>query len=314
MHKTTRGKTITPESQRRIDQHYEGQYDPATTNDMDETENQPLNLSATSTGDKTGSQMHHNGRKRTHDIAFSSDPQKISLDTAKPGDSKRSVQDLEQLWEKITTDMEILVEVYQDFATDAVKSVDPPVGRRRLKALDMSSLIKPTSYPECVQQLVTALSAKALHECCDDAFDALDYDIADNLCNASRSLLNHYRQVEDAGHGDPSPNEAQKRACERFIDEAKKYLQMWEQMTERDAVAELVMAGWSDDSNERLEQLIRFATTDGAIHITVDVIMQYMQAAQVYRAGETLQKFLVKVKRMTKALETCIEDLEELQK
>lgn len=232
---------------------------------------------------------------------------------ANPNDSKRGVQNPEQIWEKIRTDMEILVEVYQEFAMASVKSVDPPVGLRGLRPLDMPNLIKPTSYPECVQQLMTALDADALHECCDDAFDALDYDIADSLCKASRSLMALYCSIADVQVGGSPPNESQKRACEKFMDEAKKYLQIWEKITEIDAIAKIVDAGWSNDSDARLEQLKQLATADGAAHITVDVVMQYMKGARMIRAEEQLRGFLKKVKRMTKALESSIHGLGELQ-
>ena len=287
---------------------------PAITDDLGETEeNLPPDLSTASTADKTDSQTSHMGRKRTHDIAFNKGSERMSPATTKSSVSKRRLQDPDQFRKQIMTDMETLVEVYQDFARVSVESMDVPVGSRGLKVLDMANLEKPTSYPECVQQLMNALNANALHECFDDAFEALDYDVADTLCNASRALLNHYRQVYHAHNDDSSPNEAQKRACEKFKDGAKRYLQILEQMTKGDATAKVIDVEWSGDSKARLEQLIQLATVDGAVYITVDVVMQYMQAARVRRADNTLHDFLVKVRRMTKALGSAIEDLKELQ-
>lgn len=84
-------------------------------------------------------------------------------------------------------------------------------------------------------------------------------------------------------------------------------------MTKGDATAKVIDVEWSGDSNARLEQLIQLATVDGAVYITVDVVMQYMQAARVRRADNTLHDFLVKVRRMTKALGSALEHLKELQ-
>jgi len=230
-----------------------------------------------------------------------------------PSGSRRRVQDPDQLWEHIQTDMGILVEVYQDFATITAKSVDRPVGPRRLKVLDMASLIKPTSYPGCVQRLMTAISAKALHECFDGALDAVDYDIADNLCKASRALMNRYCQIIDTRDDGPSPTEAHKCACKKFMEDARRYLQMWQQMTEGDGVATLIDLEWSDDSYVRFEQFVQRVAANGVVNLTVDVVMQYMQAAQTSRAVDKLQDFLVQVKRMTRALGSAMDNLEVLQ-
>ncbi|KAH0293242.1 hypothetical protein KCU62_g1409, partial [Aureobasidium sp. EXF-3399] len=294
MYGTTEGRISATDTQLHIDQQYKDEHNPALTDHLDGTkEYTPLDLSTTSTGSNVGSQIRHNGQKRSHDIAFSTNAQRMSPATTEPSDPERRVQDPDRLWEQIETDVGILAEVYQKFAMITVKSVNDPVGPRRLKVLDMASLKKPTSYPGCVERFMTAISATALHNCFDGALDAIDYEIADNVCKASRVLMDHCRQIQIADtRGDgPSPNGAQKRACKNFMEDARRYLQMWQ-----------------------FEQFIQRAAADGVVTITVDVVMQYMQAAQSSRATDKLQNFLVQVNRMTRALGSAMDELEELQR
>jgi hypothetical protein len=255
--------------------------------------------------------MSDNGRKRTCDMAFNTSPHRMSPVISEARDPKRRAGGVEQLWKKIVTDMNTLVRLYQKFAMFAVKSVDPPVDG--IEVLDMQSLIKPTSCPDCVQRLVTAFTEEAYRRCFDHAFDALDYDIADNLCKVSRTLQGNYYLNDDARDGSPSPNRAQKRIVGKFINEAKTYLSLWEQMTQGDAMVKSVKAQFDLDPDAVLVQLIQLVIAEGA-QPGEDLLMRYIKAAQVDRASDRLENCLAEVRPLTNALVSAYEDLEKLQK
>jgi len=79
MHGTAEGRIFATGTQRHIDQQYMDKHSPALTDDLDATQKHtPLTLSTISAGSNTGSQVHHNGQKRSHDIAFSTGVQRMS--------------------------------------------------------------------------------------------------------------------------------------------------------------------------------------------------------------------------------------------
>ena len=238
---------------------------------------------------ETSSQTNLNGRKRSHDMILNASGPKASTATKMFNNSMRRAETAEEPWKEIITDMAELVEVYQEFAATN-PSVDPrePSGS--------------------IQHLMTAFTAQALHECVQEAIHVLDCDIIDHLSIANRALR---IQFYKAGNG-PLPNEAQRRAAGKFLDEAIKYLSLWEQMTEGDAMSRDVKVQPSLDPNAVLEQFVQLALANGGV-ITVEVVEQYINAAQVCEAGDKLGHFLTKVKPLTEALIAAFEDLERLQ-
>jgi len=306
------GKMITPGLQHRIKQeHKNDHYSLVTDNPCDPEEQMCLGLSGTATGGKAVSEGSPNRRKRNHLTAFSTGTRRAPTVTTTYNDSNRKVEHSEELWKKIMTDMRDLAKIYLDFARTSVNNVvRSEIG---LETLDMAGLIKPTSFPGCLQQLMTVFTAEALDQCFEDAFETLDYDIADKISMASRALGAHVHNVHHAGDDSTSPNEAQKRAGRRYLDEAKRYLSILEQMTKGDAIAENIKAQWSLDTQTRLVQLMQFVIANEG-RSPVDAAMQYMKAAQAGRAEKQLENFLEKVKRMTKELISDFDRLKELQK
>lgn len=304
-------KMITPELQHRIKQeHKSDHYSLVTDNSCDAEEQMSLGLSGTATG-KAVSEASPNRRKINHLTAFSTGTRRAPTVTTTYNDSNRNVEHPEELWKKIMTDMRDLAKIYLDFARTSVNNVIPSeIG---LETLDLAGLIKPTSFPGCLQQLMTVFTAEALDQCFADAFEALDYDIADKISMASRALGAHVHNAHHAGDDSPSPNEAKKRAGRRYLDEANRYLSILEQMTKGDAIAENIKAQWSLDTQTRLVQLMQFVIANEG-RSPVDAAMQYMKAAQAGRAEKQLENFLKKVKRMTKELISDFDKLEDLQK
>jgi hypothetical protein len=312
-HRTTGGKTITPELQRLIDEGNEDDHVSTVSDELDEQQEQTShNLSSTTTGKETPSPMSDNGRKRTYDMALNISPQRMPPVMAEPISSKRRARDPEEIWEKILTDMATLVGIYQESGMVAVKSVDPP--QRGITVYDALDLKKPTSYPGCVQSLMTAFTETAFRECLEDALDVLDYDIAINLSEASRTLGGHFFQANDAHNGGPSLEEDKKHAGSMFMDEAKKYLSMWEQMTQGDAMVKSVRAQFDLDPDAVFKQLFLLALSLNQGQINGDLVMLYAKTAQVDRASEKLEDFLAKAKPLTNALVSTYDDLEKLQK
>jgi hypothetical protein len=306
-HKTTGGKTITPELQRRIDEQYKDDHYP-----VEQEEQSPPDLSTTANGGETDPRTNPNGRKRTHGMAFNASTRKPSPVMAEPSSPRRRAKDLEELWEKIMVNMTELAVLWRKFSRITTKSVDPPV--RGYKVLDMMDVIKPTSFPGCVHRLMTptAFSAEGVRVCLDNALDAVDYDIAETLSKASRAIGIHFRQADDAHDDDPSPNEAQKNAGEKCLDEAKRCLLMLEQMTKGDAMAKKVMAQMVLNPDAALEQLIQLSIANGGL-INTEVVMQYLKAAQTLRASDTLENFLTKVRPMIEALVSAFAEMEKLE-
>lgn len=109
---------------------------------------------------------------------------------AAPSSTQRGIDDPEELWEAIKTDMAALTTIYQEHASSFVQGMSPE--RCGLRALDMEDLEKPPSVGQCIQRMMTAFDPEPLQKCFDDAFDALDYNITDNLCKASRTLRVHF--------------------------------------------------------------------------------------------------------------------------
>lgn len=272
----------------------------------------PINTRNTSPDAETPDfETSPNRRKRNHHTAFSASTDRSSSVTTTDSNPKTKVENREELWKKIMTDMLALAKIYLDFARTSINNVVPSeIG---LETLDMAALEKPTSFPGCVQQLMTVFTAEALDKCFEDAFEALDYDIADKISMASRALGAHVHNAHHACDDSASPNEAQKRAGNVFLKEAARNLSMLEQMTKGDAIAEEIKAQWSSDTEDRLVQLMQLVIANEGRSL-VDVAMQYMQAAQVIRAEQKLEDFLEKVKRMTRELVSDFNDLKDLQK
>jgi hypothetical protein len=313
-HRTTGGKTITPELQRLIDDKHEDDHFSGTADDHDEQEEQEQSspdLSTRTNGGETDSQTSHNRRKRTYGVAFNASTRKPSPVMTEPSGSKRSAVNSKEFWKKIITDMKTLVRVYNGFARVTFQSVEPDL--HDLEMFDMAALIKPTSYPGCVQRLKTGFSEEAFRECLDDALDAIDYEIADELCNAARVLAAHTREAADACDEGPSPDKAQKkRAGKKYLDEARKYLLTFKQMTEGDAIVKKILTYLSLDSDAVMEQLIQLGLANRDWE-PEEVFMQYLKAAQAYKASDTLENFLTKVKPMTEALVSAFTDMEKLE-
>jgi hypothetical protein len=229
---------------------------------------------------------------------------------AEPSSTKKRAVGSKELWEEIKTVMTTLETVYHDYALAFIKGMPSDV--LGIEASDMKDLAKPPSVEQCIQRLVTAFTEKAFQECIDDAFDALDYQIADKLSEASRALRARLYEADDT-HNEHSPqNNAQKRASGKYLDDAKKFLSMWEMMSEDD-MQKKVKAQLSDNPDTMQQQLIQLAFVDRNT-LSVHMVERYILAAQVYRAGLMLKDFLAKVKPLTKALVSAFDDLKKLQK
>jgi hypothetical protein len=313
-HRTTGGKTITPALQRLIDDEHKDNHLSDTADDHDEQEEQEQSspdLSTTTNGGETDSQTSHNRRKRTYGVAFNASTRKPPPVMAELSSSKRSAVSSKEFWRKSITDMKSLVRVYNGFARVTFQSVEPDL--HDLEMFDMAALIKPTSYPGCVQRLETGFSEEAFRECLDDALDAIDYEVADELCNAARVLAAHTREAADACDEGPSPDKAQKkRAGKKYLDEARKYLLTFKQMTEGDAIVKKILTQLSLDPDAVMEQLIQLGLANRDWELE-EVFMQYLKAAQAYKASDTLENFLTKVKSMTEALVSAFDDMEKLE-
>jgi hypothetical protein len=313
-YRTTGGKTITPALQRLIDDEHKDKHLSDTADDHDEQEEQEQSspdLSTTTNGGETDSQTSHNRRKRTYGVAFNASTRKPPPVMAELSSSKRSAVSSKEFWRKIITDMKSLVRVYNGFARVTFQSVEPDL--HDLEMFDMAALIKPTSYPGCVQRLETGFSEEAFRECLDDALDAIDYEVADELCNAARVLAAHTREAADACDEGPSPDKAQKkRAGKKYLDEARKYLLTFKQMTEGDAIVKKILTQLSLDPDAVMEQLIQLGLANRDWELE-EVFMQYLKAAQAYKASDTLENFLTKVKSMTEALVSAFDDMEKLE-
>jgi hypothetical protein len=313
-YRTTGGKTITPALQRLIDDEHKDNHLSDTADDHDEQEEQEQSspdLSTTTNGGETDSQTSHNRRKRTYGVAFNASTRKPPPVMAELSSSKRSAVSSKEFWRKIITDMKSLVRVYNGFARVTFQSVEPDL--HDLEMFDMAALIKPTSYPGCVQRLETGFSEEAFRECLDDALDAIDYEVADELCNAARVLAAHTREAADACDEGPSPDKAQKkRAGKKYLDEARKYLLTFKQMTEGDAIVKKILTQLSLDPDAVMEQLIQLGLANRDWELE-EVFMQYLKAAQAYKASDTLENFLTKVKSMTEALVSAFDDMEKLE-
>jgi hypothetical protein len=313
-HRTTGGKTITPALQRLIDDEHRDHHFSDTAYDHDEQEEQEQSspdLSTATNGGETDSQTSHNRRKRTYGVAFNASTREPSPVMDEPSSSKRSAVNSKEPWEKILTDMRTLVRVYHEFATVTFKSVESKL--HGFPMFDMAALIKPTSYPGCVQRLKTGFSEEACRECLDDALDAIDYEIADELCNAVRVLGAHGRETADACDEGPLPDKAQKkRAGKKYLDEARKYLLKLKQMTEGDAMVKKIMAQLIPDPDAMYLQLVQLAHANEDWK-PVEVDMHYLKTVQAFRAIDTLKKFLTKVKPMTEALVSAFDEMEKLE-
>jgi hypothetical protein len=66
------------------------------------------------------------------------------------------------------------------------------------------------------------------------------------------------------------------------------------------------------DPDAVMEQLIQLGLANGDWE-PEEVFMQYLKAAQAYKASDTLENFLTKVKSMTEALVSAFDDMEKLE-
>jgi hypothetical protein len=230
---------------------------------------------------------------------------------AEPNSSKDKGEASEKLWRKFITDTARLVNIYQDFAHDFIKIVS--LDENGVWATDMSELVKPTPFEHSVKRLMSAFTEKAYQKSFDDAFGALDYDITDNLFEAKRILKIRYHDARKNYDDGPSPSRIQRCAAEKYLDQAKKYLSMWEQMTADGAMEKAIKAQVSINPDAIVEQFIELAEiNDGCL--SVNMVEEYIRATQAYRAALKLKDFLAKVKLLTKALVSTFDDLEKLQK
>jgi hypothetical protein len=223
---------------------------------------------------------------------------------------KRKTQDSGELWKEVLADMASLLLVYQDHATSAFKSMEPPI--LGVEAFDIMDLAEPPSLWSSIQRLMTAFSVKNFQECFDNAFDALDYKIADELCKTSRILRVHLRDAVKTHDGAASPSTTQMAAGDKYMSKAEQCLSMWEKMTEHTPLTLSIMGSLSIDTDAMVQLFIRQAFVDRR-EILVETIDQKIKAVQICRASEQLKDFLGEVKPMMERLSSAFGELEVRQ-